>query len=126
MINEKVTSKTRVPVKMRGVGISTIIYLIYSAYYISGYSSKIHNYVIVTLFALWAFIAIVEDINAFNKAINNQTFLWGVLFLTYYFFMSIVNGNIINTLEYIAKYIIKAKYPVFTGFFARSIGIMQK
>lgn len=106
MINEKATSKTRGTVKIRGVSISATIYLVYSAYCVSGYSSRIHNYVIVTFFALWTFFAIMEDINAFNKAINNQTFLWSVLFLTYYFFMSIVNGSIINTLDYIAKYIL--------------------
>jgi hypothetical protein len=61
---------------------------------------------IIALFAAWMLIAIVEDMPAFNKAINNRTVGWVVLFLFYYFFTSIVHGDIIYTLEYIAKYIL--------------------
>ena len=90
----------------RGIGISAILYLIYASYYISGYSSQLHNYVLIALFAVWTFMAIAEDINSFNKAFNNKTVVWVILFLFYYFFTSLMYGDIINTMEYIAKYIL--------------------
>ena len=101
-----VVNSSKVTNMRRGIGISAILYLIYASYYISGYSSQLHNYVLIALFAVWTFMAIAEDINSFNKAFNNKTVVWVILFLFYYFFTSIVYGDIINTMEYIAKYIL--------------------
>lgn len=106
MVNGRVVSSPNATTMRRGIGISAIIYLVYASYYISGYSSQLHNYVLIALFAVWTFMAIVEDMNSFNKAFNNKTVVWVVLFLLYYFLTSLVYGDIINTMEYIAKYIL--------------------
>lgn len=100
-----VVSDSKAIIMRRGIGVSAILYLVYATYYISGYSSQLHNYVLVALFSAWTIIAIVEDINAFNKAFNNKMVVWAILFLFYYFFTSFMYGEIINTMEYIAKYI---------------------
>lgn len=106
MVNGRVVSRPNVTTIRRRIGISAILYLIYASYYISGYSSQLHNYVLIALFAVWLFMAIAEDMNSFNKAFNNKTVIWVVLFLLYYFFTSLMYGDIINTMEYIAKYIL--------------------
>lgn len=89
-----------------GIGISSIFYLIYASYYISGYSSKAHNYIIIALFTIWVIFAFIEDTKSFSKAVSNDTLLWAILFLFYYFFTSIFFGDLTNTMEYIAKYIL--------------------
>ena len=108
MANMRVVSGSKIATTTmrRRIGISAILYLIYASYYISGYSSQLHNYILIALFAIWTFIAIVEDKNSFNKAINNKTVIWVILFLCYYFFTSLLYGDLINTMEYIAKYIL--------------------
>lgn len=106
MVNVRVVSGSNSSTVRRGIGISAILYLIYASYYISGYSNQLHNYILIALFAVWTFIAIVEDMNSFNKALNNKTVVWVILFLFYYFFTSLIYGDIINTMEYIAKYIL--------------------
>ncbi len=106
MVNVEVVNCSKTTAMRRGIGISAILYLIYASYYISGYSSQIHNYVLIALFAAWILIAIVEDMDSFDKAFNNKTVVWVMLFLVYFFFTSLVNGDIINTLKYITKYIL--------------------
>ncbi len=106
MVNVRVVSGSNRVTVRRGIGISAILYLIYASYYISGYSSQLHNYMLIALFALWAFMALVEDLHSFSKAINNKTAIWVILFLFYYFFTSLVYGDAINTMEYIAKYVL--------------------
>ncbi len=99
-------SETRPAFRQKGFGISAIFYLVYASYYISGYSSQIHNYVLVVLFAAWVFFAFVEDTKAFNRAVSNKTIIWVILFIIYYFFTSLVHGDLINTIEYIVKYVL--------------------
>lgn len=106
MINGKVVSGISITAMRRGIGISAVLYLIYVSYYISGYSSQLHNYILTALFAVWILLAAVEDIDTLNQAVSSQTLLWVVLFLIYYFFTSVVNGDLINTMKYIAKYIL--------------------
>lgn len=106
MVEVKVIGDSKTTAIRREIGFNAILYLVYASYYISGYSSRLHNYVLIALFAVWTFMAIIEDVNSFNKALNNKTIIWGALFLFYYFFTSLVFGDIINTMEYIAKYIL--------------------
>ena len=105
MLNLKTVSGANSVPMRRKIGISAIIYLVYAAYYISGYSSRMHNYILVALFGAWLFFAVVEDLPAFNKAIGSRTLAWAFVFLVYYFFTSFLNGDLVNTLEYVAKYI---------------------
>ncbi len=107
MINGSVVSETNIAVKnkQRGIGISAFFYIIYAAYYVSGYTSMDHNYVLTALFALWVISAMIEDMSAFVKSISNTTFLWLIAFISYYFLTSLINGEMLNTMKYIAKYI---------------------
>lgn len=89
----------------RKVGISAIVYLLYISYYISGYSSFLHNYIYVVSYSLWILAAIFEDSSSFSKAFGNKTVIWALLFLFYFFITSLSHGNLVNTLEYIAKYL---------------------
>lgn len=86
------------------IGVSTFIFILYSLYYISGYSSPLHNYIIVGLFLLWNFFAVIEDKRAYNYAVGSRTFLWLFLFLIYYFFTSIIVADLVYTLEYVIIY----------------------
>jgi len=106
MVNVRPVSGSNPVTVRRGIGISAVLYLIYASYYISGYSSRLHNYILIALFALWAFMALIEDMHSFSKAINNKTAIWVILFLFYYFFTSLAYGDLINTMEYIAKYVL--------------------
>lgn len=104
MVGEKIVNPN-VANARQGIGFSVILYLIYATYYISGYSSRNHNYVIIGLFAIWIFMALIEDIKSFDMALKNKTVIWCVLFVFYYFFTSLAYGDIVNTMEYIARYI---------------------
>ena len=106
MVIGNVVRGTEPTTMRRGIGVSAILYLIYVSYSISGYSSQLHNYIQIALFAAWAYFALIEDKDTFKRAISNQTLLWAVLFLVYYFLTSLKNGDLINTMEYIAKYIL--------------------
>ena len=86
------------------IGLSAIIFIIYSLYYISGYSGPMHNYIIVALFLVWNFIAAIEDIRAYNYAVGSKVFLWLFLFLLYYFFSSFIIADLVYTLEYVIIY----------------------
>ena len=101
MVNETVRPFTT----QRKIGISAILYLIYTSYYISGYSSRSHNYVLVALFAAWAVMALLEDMNSFRNAFDSAAMMWAIIFIGYYFLTSFLYGDIINTMEYVAKYI---------------------
>lgn len=105
MMNDKGININSVKARC-GIGLSAIVYLIYTVYNISGYSSEHHNYVIITLLAVWIFFAWIEDVHSFHKAIHNSTVSCIAFFLVYYFIMSMFYGNIVNTMKYIAKYII--------------------
>ena len=83
------------------VGLSAIIFIMYSLYYISGYTSPLHNYVIVALFFLWNLFAFVEDRNAYSYAIGNKCFAWLLLYIIYYFFSSFLVADLVYTLEYV-------------------------
>lgn len=86
------------------IGLSAIVFIIYSLYYISGYSGPMHNYIIVALFLIWNFIAAIEDIRAYNYAVGSKVFLWLFLFLLYYFFSSFIIADLVYTLEYVIIY----------------------
>ena len=83
------------------VGLSAIIFIMYSLYYISGYTSPLHNYVIVALFFLWNLFAFVEDRNAYSYAIGNKCFAWLLLYIIYYFFSSFLVADLVYSLEYV-------------------------
>lgn len=86
------------------IGLSAIIFIIYSLYYISGYSGPMHNYIIVALFLIWNFIAAIEDIRTYNYDVGSKVFLWLFLFLLYYFFSSFIIADLVYTLEYVIIY----------------------
>ena len=88
-----------------GIGLSSVFFVIYAVYCITGYTGVYHNYITVGLFALWLFMAFVEDNRSFVKAVENKTFIWAALFILYYLITSLFFGDIVNTLEYIAVYI---------------------
>lgn len=87
------------------IGLSLFIFIVYSFYYISGYSSPLHNYIIVGLFLLWNFVAAIEDNMAYSYAFGSKSCMWLFLFLIYYFFTSIFVGGLIYTLEYVIIYL---------------------
>ena len=86
------------------IGLSAIAFIIYSLYYISGYSGQMHNYIIVALFLVWNCIAAVEDFKAYNYAVGSKTFLWLFLFVLYYFLSSFIIADLVYTLEYVIIY----------------------
>lgn len=90
--------------RSRHIGLSTLIFLLYGVYYISGHSSPLHNYIIVGLFLLWNFFAFVEDQMAYNYAVGSKCFGWLFLFIIYYFFTSFLVADAVYTLEYIIIY----------------------
>lgn len=100
-------------------GISALIFILYSIYYISGYTSSLHNYVIVALFLLWNVIAFVEDKKAYNYAVGNKCFIWLFFYILYYFISSFIESSLIYTLEYVIIYlciygtIIQYKYYIY-------------
>ena len=91
-------------IKKKPIGASAFVFSLYCIYYISGYSSAMHNFVIVALFLLWNIVAIIEDSRAYLYAFNTKSVAWLILFLGYYFITSIIEGDIVYTLEYVIIY----------------------
>ena len=91
-------------IKKKTIGASAFVFSLYCIYYISGYSSAMHNFVIVALFLLWNIVAIIEDSRAYLYAFNTKSVAWLILFLGYYFITSIIEGDIVYTLEYVIIY----------------------
>lgn len=87
------------------IGLSAFAFIIYCFYYISGYSSQGHNYIIFALFALWTLLAVVEDVNAFSKALSSKSVLWLSLFLVFYIMTSFMLSDLVYILEYVAVYL---------------------
>lgn len=80
---------------------SVCIFIIYSLYFISGYTGAFHNYINFGLFCLWNFFAYCEDRKSYTKAALNKTSKYLFLFLLFYFFTSLISGGLVYTLEYI-------------------------
>ena len=89
----------------RKCSLSSIVFIIYCFYYISGYSSLSHNYIIFGLFLIWNFIAYLEDNKAYNYSIGNKCFLWLLLFVLYYFFTSSIVADLIYVLKYVTVFL---------------------
>ena len=87
--------------KAKILSLHTLLFVLYNFYYISGYSSKIHNYVIVLLFVLWNILTLMEDRAAYSYAINSYCFLSILSFLTFYIITSIFTASLTYTLEYV-------------------------
>jgi hypothetical protein len=91
-------------IKKKTIRVSAFVFSLYCIYYTSRYSSAMHNFVIVALFLLWNIVAIIEDSRAFHYALNTKSVAWLILFLGYYFITSIIEGDIVYTLEYVIIY----------------------
>lgn len=89
----------------RKCSLSSIVFVIYCFYYISGYSSLSHNYIILGLFLIWNFFAYLEDNKAYNYSIGNKCFLWLLLFVLYYFFTSLIVADLIYVLKYVTVFL---------------------
>ena len=87
------------------ISFSAIVFIIYSFYYISGYSSKIHNYVIFALFTLWILISSIENKKIFLKSISTKSFIFLLMFLIYYFVTSFFVAPVGYILEYIGVFL---------------------
>lgn len=107
--------------KSNEISFSAIMFFIYSFYYISGYSSKIHNYVIFALFSLWLIIAVLENRKAFLYSISTKPFLFLLLFFAYYIITSFIVGPLDYILEYIGLFtflyglFFQARYYMYKG-----------
>ena len=86
--------------KIPKVSLHTLLFIFYNFYYISGYSSSIHNYVIVALFLAWNILAFIEDRAAYSYAINSKCFLSVLTFLMFYIITSVFTAGLTYTLEY--------------------------
>lgn len=103
MLNNDVTQfiKQDKLLQNRVIGVSAIFFIIYCSYYISGYSSQYHNYIITVFFVCWNICALMEDYYSYSKAFMCKSMFFLVLFLLYYFLMSLFNGTIVYTLKYL-------------------------
>ena len=93
---------------------SVAVYLLYIIYYISGYNGAGHNYIQAILFALWNLTAFWEDRASYQRTILCVPNLFLCGFVLFYFFSSIIVGDFIYTLEYLARYLML--YGCFTQF----------
>lgn len=82
-----------------------LLFVIYNYYYISGYSSKIHNYVIASLFVAWNILAQTEDRAAYRYALNSKCLLSILSFLVFYIITSVFNAGLTYTLEYVVIFL---------------------
>lgn len=87
------------------IGLSTIVFIVYCLYYISGYTGSAHNYFIVALFLCWNLIAFLEDKKAYEYAIGNKSFGYLLLFILYYFFTSFIIADFLYTIEYVVIFL---------------------
>lgn len=103
-------------VKLAGkrISLSTVVYLIYIVYYISGYNGAGHNYIKAGMFMLWNVAAFWEDSGAYQRALFciPNIFIGG--FILFHFFSSTIVGSIMYTLEYTMTYLMI--YGCFTQF----------
>jgi hypothetical protein len=87
--------------KIERIGLSTIIYVFYNLYYISGYNGAYHNYVIVGLLLLWNLVAFWDNNRAYQRAVFCKPNMYLMFFMLFYFFTSTMVAGIVYTLEYI-------------------------
>lgn len=81
-------------------GLSSFLFIVYNAYYISGYNSASHNSILILLFLLWNFVAYFENKSAYQRAIFCKPNMYLMLFMVFYFFSSVLVAGIGYTLKY--------------------------
>lgn len=86
----------------KSIGTSSLVYIAFCVFYLSGSNSAMHNYIQVSLFGIWCLFALLEDAQSLFSAFFNKTTAFLLLFLLYYFFTSIFVADIPYTLTYIA------------------------
>ncbi|MBQ7769467.1 MAG: O-antigen ligase family protein [Oscillospiraceae bacterium] len=87
------------------ISISTLVYIVYIVYYISGYNGPGHNYIQTAMFILWNVVALWEDRGSYQRALGSVPNLFLGGFLLFYFFSSAIVASFVYTLEYIMKYL---------------------
>lgn len=93
-------------VKVAGkrISASTVVYLIYILFYISGYNGSGHNYIKAAMFFAWNIVAAWEDVKSYQRALFSLPNFFVIGFILLHFFTSIFISKIGYTLEYTAKY----------------------
>lgn len=87
------------------IGISSIVYVAFVQFYLTGSNSTMHNYIQIALFIAWNLMAFLESGRNYLAALNSKPTKYLILFLIYYFFTSIIAGTLVYTLEYVAVFL---------------------
>lgn len=117
----KVENEQRILHSKKKAGVSSILYVAFCSFYISGLSSELHNYIQVGLYLAWLFVAMLEDRYAFKYSIQNKSNYLLLLFLAFYVFTGVLSGSAWNLITYVIVFVmlygafIPANYYLYRG-----------
>lgn len=95
----------RIPLNKKKIGTSSVVYILFILFYISGSNSVIHNYIQISIFILWLIVAMFEDNQSFISALKSRATKYLVLFLLYYLITSSFVADFAYTIKYLAIFI---------------------
>ena len=104
------------------IGFSVLPLSIYLVYAISGYSGKMHNYILFGLFVIWNMSALMESTIRYRRAVQSKAIVLLLLFLVYFFLTSMFHGVLFDTLVSIASYLMQFGAIVIYKFYSQKSG----